>query len=494
MKATGIIMRNESNWYNGFRKAISQVNEESGFGEQDGVSWFFNIFARLNPKKLLALGYGFFKGSILPTSGRGTWIINRTRGLLFNLIPFVGIAAALVSATIEYKIFTKLYDSTPMELSEITYKLPEKIVLGGLHVFGILDIRKQSGGEQQDSEKQNTSEKKKSWLPLMTAFVFETTKCFLIFYRSAAGDSGLFGFKKFMTIFTSALLIVVSFLFTLIFFAALMNQQELEEASKERKTEIEDKYRKLKEEIEASKQEEITAFEVNIKNLETLHKEALKNKEGGAAYTSDIEQIQTNLGNEKTKLEEYRKSVKGQLIQLIKDEEKEIEASKERKTEIEDKYRKLKEEIEASKQEEITAFEVNIKNLETLHKEALKNKEGGAAYTSDIEQIQTNLGNEKTKLEEYRKSVKGQLIQLIKNEKKEIGNVEKEIAKSSKADPEWMRKILDIVHKIFGGKTTDDYPRVWAHLCIIMISLSVTAALESIIWCVFAVIGQESST
>ena len=56
-----------------------------------------------------------------------------------------------------------------------------------------------------------------------------------------------------------------------------------------------------------------------------------------------------------------------------------------------------------------------------------------------------------------------------------------------------MKKVLDAV-KIFVDNTDKDYPRAWAYLCIGLISLSVTAALELIILCVFAIIGQESST
>ena len=146
-------MRSGSDWSDDFRESVSRVNEQYGIDESAGVSLFFKVFAGLNPIKWFTAARNLFKGDILavPISGRGTWAINQTRRLLSFLIPFAGITAALVSAAIEYNMLTKLYDSTPMELSEITYKLPEKIFFRGLHTLGFLDIRKQSDSEQQDS-------------------------------------------------------------------------------------------------------------------------------------------------------------------------------------------------------------------------------------------------------------------------------------------------------------------------------------------------------
>ena len=500
-----IVMQNESDWIDSFGESISQVNEQYGFGEQDRVSLFFKIVAGLNPIKLFVSAYNSFKGNILsvPISGHGTWVINQTRRLLFFFIPFAGIAAALVSATIEYKILIKLYDSAPMELSEITYKLPERIWSGGLHFLGVSDIRKQPGseqlrsdqpgGEQQDGEQQNTSEKRKSWLPLMTAFAFETTKCFLIFYRSAKADQDLSKFKRAMTLCTSVLLIVISLAFTLIFFAALMNQQQLEEASKERHTEIEENYKERIKEKTATKAEQIASFEAEIKRLE-LREELLRSKPIGTAYISDIEQVQEDLKNEKAEREKYRESVDKEFLEWITAKQNDIEASKERRTEIEENYKERIEEKTAMKVERLASFGAGIKRLEELREELLRSKAIGTAYISNIGQVREDLKNEKVKLEEYRESVSKELLEWIGTKQSDISGVEKEIAKSSKADPEWMRKILNVVHKIFGGNTTDDYPRTWAHACIIVISLSVTAALESIIWCIFAIIGQESST
>lgn len=225
-------MPNGSDWYDDFRESVSRVNEQYGIDEPVGVSLFFKVIASLNPIKLFTSVSNFFKGNILavPISGQGTWAINQTRRFLFFFIPFAGIAAALVSASIEYHMLTKVYNSTPMELSEITHTLPKKIALGTLHIFGISDIRKQSDSEQQDSEnpdnkelrndqqgdeqqnskQQNTSEGGKSWLPLMIAFAFETAKCYLIFYRSAKRHQNLSNLKRTMTLITSLWLIIIS--------------------------------------------------------------------------------------------------------------------------------------------------------------------------------------------------------------------------------------------------------------------------------------------
>lgn len=90
-------------------------------------------------------------------------------------------------------------------------------------------------------------------------------------------------------------------------------------------------------------------------------------------------------------------------------------------------------------------------------------------------------------------SVDTKSLEELGTKQSAVSGVKEEIRKSSEADPKWMRKVLDAV-KTFKGHTDKDYPRTWAYVCIGLISLSVTAALELIIWCVFAIIGEESST
>ena len=408
-------MHNGSDWYDDFRESVSRVNEQYGIDEPVGVSLFFKVVAGLNPIKWFVAARNFFKGDILavPISGRGTWTMNQTRRLLFFFMPFAGITAAFVSAAIEYNMLTKLYDSTPIELSEITYKLPEKMLFSGLHIFGISDIRERSDGEQQDSkrpdnkelrnddqqnsEQQNTPEGRKLWLPLMIAFAFEIAKCYLIFYRGAKSHQNLSrGNRVFMHI-TYVWLITISSAFTLIFFLGLMSQQQLDEVSKERAVEIETNYGERTEQKGTNKAERLASFDREIRRLEGMYQELLADKVRGGRYNADIQQILGDLKNEKARRDEY------------------------------------------------------ISLAETTFLDDLGDKQDA------------------------------------------ISKVKEEAAKSSAADPEWMKKVLDAV-KIFVGNTDKDYPRAWAYLCIGLISLSVTAALELIILCVFAIIGHESST
>ena len=508
-------MQNNSNWCDDFRESVSRVNEQYGIDEPVGASLFFRALAGLNPIKLFTSVYNFFKGNILavPISGRGTWAINQTRRLLFFLIPFAGIAAALVSAAIEYNMLTKLYDSTPMELSEITHALPKKITFGTLHIFGISDIRKRSDSEQQDSEppdnkklrndqqgddqqnskQQNTPGGGKSWLQLMIVFAFETAKCYLIFYRSAKRHQDLSRFKQFMTLFTSLWLIIISGVFTLIFFLALMSQQQLDEASEEKRREIESNYQEITTQVGANKDERLASFDAEIKRLEGVYQNLLGEKETGDRYNADIQRNIEALNNEKDKRDQYINSVNQQLLQLITDEQNEISASQDRRAEIEASYRKRKAQIEANKDERLASFDAEIKRLEGVYQNLLGEKETGDRYNADIQRNIEALNNEKDKRDQYINSVDAALLKEIRTKQGGISKAKEEIAKSSAADPEWMKKVLDAV-KIFKGNTDEDYPRTWAYFCIGFISLSVTMALEAIIWCVFAIIGEESST
>ena len=501
-------MHSGSDWSDDFRESVSRVNEQYGIDESAGVSLFFKVFAGLNPIKWFTAARNLFKGDILavPISGRGTWAINQTRRLLSFFIPFAGITAALVSAAIEYNMLTKLYDSTPMELSEITYKLPEKIFFRGLHTLGFLDIRKQSdseqqdshppdnkelpndqqGDEQQNSEQQNTSEGGKSWVPLMIVFAFETAKCYLIFYRSAKRHQDLSEFKRVMTLVTSLGLIIISGVCTLVFFVASMSQQQLDEASKEKGVEMGDNYEERKAQIEANEAKRLASFKAEIEELERDHRRLLDDKD------AEIQRNLEALENKKDKRDEYIDSVEKQLMQLITDERSEINASQDRRAEIEESYRKRKAQIEANEAKRLASFKAEIEELERERQQLLDGKD------AEIQRNLEALENKKGKRDEYIDSVEKKLEEDLKTTQKDKSNIKTSIAKSSAADPEWMKKVLDAV-KIFRDNADDnaddeDYPRAWAYVCIGLISLSVTAALELIIWCVFAIIGEESST
>ena len=181
------------------------------------------------------------------------------------------------------------------------------------------------------------------------------------------------------------------------------------------------------------------------------------------------------------------------MLQLITDEQNEISASQDRRAEIEASYRKRKAQIEANKDERLASFDAEIKRLEGVYQNLLGEKETGDRYNADIQRNIEALNNEKDKRDQYINSVDAALLKEIRTKQGGISKAKEEIAKSSAADPEWMKKVLDAV-KIFKGNTDEDYPRTWAYFCIGFISLSVTMALEAIIWCVFAIIGEESST
>ena len=410
-------MPNGNDWYDDFRESVSRVNQQYGIDEPAGVSLFFKVLAGLNPIKWFTSAWNIFTGKIFatPISSRGTWAIDQTRKLLSFLIPFAGITAALVSAVIEYNMLTELYDSTPMELSEITYKLPGKIWFSGLHIFGISDIRERSDGRQQDSERpdnkelrndqqgedqqnneqQNTSERGKSWIPLMIAFAFEAAKCYLIFYRGAKRHQNLSGLHRFFIHITYVWLIIVSAAFTLIFFLTLISQQRLDEASKEKMAEIEANYEELKEQKSTNKTEQLEFFDEEIKRLEGTLQELLTDKAKGTRYNADIQQIRQDLKNEKDERDKYITSV-DQL------------------------------QIEANKAERLASFDEEIKRLEGTLQELLTDKAKGTRYNADIQQIREDLKNEKDKRDEYISSTETTLLGDLRDKQGDISNVKKE--------------------------------------------------------------------
>ena len=399
---------NEENWAKNLQKIISQVDEESGLGEQPGSSRFFRILDYLKSKslwmKLLVSVASFFIDRFrrrgvpsASTAGSGYLIINLVRALLYRMIPIAGIAAALVSATIECKVLTNIYDYAPMELSEITYNVPKKGLSWWNHLLGRSDNKNQPESEQPDASK-----KQKSWLPLMTVFAFETSKCFLIFYAHTE-TSGYADFSRVTRVLiwgVCRLLIVVSLICSLIFFAGVMNQPRLDDELAKKHDEIENQYEKLREREESSTNEEIKRLEKRVTEVRRLKEQEIR---GGLS-------------------------------------------------------------------------------------------QAGRGYGPNADKLDTDLREYENDIKKTRESGLDKLRKLGEDEQGEKDDAETDIANTPKADPEWMRKTLDMIHKLSKGDNAGDYPRSMAYWCIGIVSGIVTAVLECIIWCVFAVIGRESST
>lgn len=261
-----------------------QQPSESPFNQ-----FFSNLWA-----KILTGGASFlaFLKSFLLFFPRSFWNIltNLTFSkFMFCLILCAGIAAALVSALIEYEVVTAAYSSETdiIDLPFRGYKFLGNVLFGaqvftdpsipyklwrflGKFLFGAraltdpLPTQQESPAPKLDQqippgqtpEQDSIPKRSTSWIPFLLVFALEVMKCGLIYYRYYRTESSGIAFTRFVRY----VLIGFSAFFTLIFVTQLMHEpnedkinEQIEMAEKQIKKDVEDnddRLSKLKKEHE----------------------------------------------------------------------------------------------------------------------------------------------------------------------------------------------------------------------------------------------------